>query len=308
MIELRQKAISGLFWTFSQQFSVQIINFAVSIVLARLLLPAEFGLLGMIAIFMAIGQSLINSGLTSSLIRTKDADNEDFSTVFYFNLIGSILVYLILYIFAPYIGDFYDQPILTQLIRVYSITFIISSFSSVQDTILTKEMEFRKQMTIQIPSVIVSSITGITLAFLEFGVWSLIYMNLCQSTLNSIQLWIRSDWKPSLTFKKAKFRYHFNYGYKLTLSGILNTIFDHAYHIIIGKYFSASQLGFYTRANSLKQLPVQNISAALGKVTFPLFANIQDDNTKLKDIYKRLVQQVTFWILPTLSQIGRAHV
>ncbi|MBF8964212.1 lipopolysaccharide biosynthesis protein [Pontibacter sp. FD36] len=303
-MSLKQKTISGLFWTFSQQFGVQFINFLVSIVLARLLMPADFGLIGMLAIFIGIGSSLIDSGLTSSLIRTAEPNQRDYSTVFLINLVGSIVIYFILFFAAPFIAAFYNQSILENIIKVYTLSFIINAFASVQRTKLTKEMNFKLQMTIQIPSLIGGGILGIMLANNGYGVWSLVYMNLFQSLLSTVQLWIRSGWKPSLIFDIEKFRYHFNFGYKLTLSGILETTFNNAYHIIIGKFFSADQLGFYTRAQSLKQLPVQNISKALNKVTYPLFSSIQNDNVKLKGAYKRLMQQVLFWIAPAMIFLG----
>lgn len=299
-MSLKQKTITGLLWTFSQQFGVQLINFLVSIILARLLMPADFGLIGMITVFIGIGNSLMDSGLTSSLIRTSEPDQGDYSTVFLINLIGSIVVYSILFVCAPFIAEFYDQPILTNLIRVYTITFIIGAFAGVQRTKLTKEMNFKKQMTIQIPSIVCGGILGISLAFKGFGVWSLVYMNLFQSILSTVQLWIRSGWYPSLIFDKSKFTYHFNFGYKLTLSSLLNTIYDNVYNLIIGKYFSASALGFYTRANSLKQLPIKNISTALNKVTYPLFAQINHDDIKLKMVYSKIMQQVMFWIAPVM--------
>lgn len=299
-MSLKQKTISGLFWTFSQQFGVQFINFLVSIMLARLLMPEDFGLIGMLTVFISIGTSLKDSGLTSSLIRTKEPDQADYSTVFIINFFGSILVYLILFFCAPFIADFYNQEVLVDILRVYTLSFIISAFSGVQGTKLTKEMNFRLQMTIQIPSLVIGGLVGVLLAYFGYGVWSLVYMNLIQTLLSTIQLLIRSGWKPSLIFDKEKFRYHIGFGYKLTLSGLINTIYSNAYNLVIGKFFSPAQLGFYARANSLKQLPVQNLSSALNKVTYPMFASIQNDERKLKEAYRKLMQQVLFWLTPVM--------
>ncbi|MBD1396945.1 lipopolysaccharide biosynthesis protein [Pontibacter sp. JH31] len=300
-MSLRQKTISGLIWTFSQQFGVQLINFLVSIALARLLMPSEFGLIGMISIFIAIGSSLIDSGLTSSLIRTINPDQRDYSTVFFINLAGSVVIYFILFLAAPLIANFYDQPILESIVRVFTFSFIINAFAGVQSARLTKEMNFKLQMTIQIPSIIVSGIIGVVLAVQGYGVWSLVYMNLSQSFLSTLQLWLRSGWRPSLILDKEKLKHHFKFGYKLTLSGLLDTIYNNAYNLIIGKYFSAAQLGYYTRAQSLKQLPVNNISRALNKVTYPLFASIQNDNLKLRAVYSKIMRQVIFWLAPTMA-------
>jgi O-antigen/teichoic acid export membrane protein len=291
-------------WTFGQQFGTQAIGFLISIVLARLLLPKEFGLIGMISVFIGIGTSLVNSGLTQSLIRTVDPDQEDYSTVFFFNLTGSILIYWMLFFSAPFIAAFFSQPILTEIIRIYCLTFIINAFSEVQLTRLTKEMNFKLQMTIAIPSLIGSGLLGMFLAYEGYGVWSLVCMGVIQSFFNTVQLWIRTGWTPSLIFNKAKFKYHLKFGYKLTLSGLLDTVFTNLYQIIIGKFFLPAQVGFYTRADSLKQLPVTNVSASLNKICYPLFASIQNDNARLKKGYKQIMQMVIFVVAPVLVIMG----
>lgn len=291
-------------WTFAQQFGTQGIGFLVSIILARLLLPSEFGLIGMISVFMGIGISLINSGLTQSLIRTENPDQDDYSTLFFFNLAGSLVVYLLIFLLAPFIADFYSQPVLIEIIRVYCLSFIISAFSQVQLTRLTKEMNFKLQMTIALPSLAGAGLVGIFLAYKGYGVWSLVWMTLLQTFLSSVQLWFRTGWAPSFVFDKNKFKYHFNFGYKLTLSGLLDTIFTNIYQIIIGRFFVAADVGFYTRANSLKQLPVNNISGALNKISYPLFASIQNDNVRLKKAYKQIMQMVIFVIAPILVIMG----
>lgn len=267
-------------------------------------MPEEFGLIGMIAVFMAIGQSLIDSGLTQSLIRTEDPTQEDFSTVFFFNLGGSILMYGLLYVLSPFVAAFYNQDILTGVIRIFSLSFIINAFSSVQLTRLTKKMDFKTQLMVSLPSLIGSGIVGILLAYQGHGVWSLVWMQVCQSFLNTVQLWYRTKWRPSFIFNIEKFKYHFKFGYKLTLSGLLDTVFKNIYQIIIGKFFLASHVGFYTRANSLKQLPVSNLSNALNKVTYPLFASIQNDDVRLKKVYKEIMQMVVFVIAPVLILMG----
>jgi teichuronic acid exporter len=299
-LNLREKGLNGIFWTFGHQFGAQIIQFGVSVVLARVLMPEEFGLLGMLAIFMALGNSLIDSGMSLSLIRTNNVDEKDFSTVFFINVIVSVLVYSILFITSTAIADFFKQPILVEVVKVYCLSFIISAFSSVQFTRLTILLDFKSQAVIKIPALIISSFVGLFLAFNGFGVWSLVYMQLAQVFFETLFIWIKEKWRPSFEFDYNRFKYHFNFGYKLTLSGIINTFFDYIYHIIIGKYFSAAQLGYYTRADSIKQLPVNNISTALNKVTFPLFSSIQDDAVRLKSLYKKLMQQVLFWIAPIL--------
>jgi teichuronic acid exporter len=303
-MSLRKQATSGFVWTFAQQFGNQLIGFVVSVILARILLPEEFGLIGMIAIFLAVGKTLLDAGLTQSLVRSKDLDQEDYSTVFFFNLGASTLLYFLIYFSAPLIADFYKQSILTSIIRVFCLTYIIYSFRAVQSARLSKEMNFKTQALISIPSTIAGGIVGVVMAYTGFGVWSLVWSSLTSSFLGTLQLWVYSKWSPSLVFNIVKFKNHFNFGYKLTLSGLLDTIFNNLYIIVIGKYFSPTQVGLYTRAETMKQLPVTNVSSALNKVTFPLFASIQDDDLRLKRVYKQLMQMVVFIIAPVIIFLG----
>lgn len=297
---LSEKTISGIIWTVGQQFGVQLINFAVQILLARLLMPSEFGLIAMLTVFIAIGNALVDSGLTSSLIRTPNADVTDYSTVFFINLISSIVIYFLLFICAPAISTFYEQPALTAIIRVYTLSFILQALMAVQATRLTKEMNFKAQMLMQLPSVMVGGIVGVTLAYLRFGVWSLVLLNLTQTFILVTLYWTRSNWRPSFIIDLNRLKYHFKFGYKLTVAAILSAIFTNIYNLVIGKSFSATQLGYYNRADTLQLFPVQNISTALNKVTFPMFASIQHDLIKLKVAYKKIMQQVVFWVTPLM--------
>lgn len=303
-MSLKRRATTGLVWTFAQQFGNQLVGFVVSVILARILLPAEFGLIGMIAVFIAIGNTLLNAGLTQSLIRSKEIDQEDYSTVFYFNLSASIILYVLIYFLAPLIAKFYDQAILIKIIRVYSTTFVISAFGAVQLAKLTKEMDFRRQAFIAIPAGILGGTIGIFMAYFGYGVWSLVWSSIITIAIDTGLIWIFSKWRPSWVFNYSKFKDHFNFGYKLTLSGLLDKIFNNLFLIVIGKFFSPAQVGFYSRAETMKQLPVANISNALNKVTYPLFATIQEDNIKLKRVYKQLMQMVVFVIAPILVIIA----
>jgi teichuronic acid exporter len=299
-VSLKKQALSGMFWTSLQQFSTQGIGFVVSIILARLLLPAEFGLIAMIGIFIGLGTALINSGLTQSLIRTNDLDEADFSTVFYFNLVGSILIYSIIFFTAPLIAAFYKQELLIRIIRVYCLIFIINAFSAVQTTHLTKNMDFKTLMKVSVPSLIIGSFVGILMALKGFGVWSLVWSGVVQALAATIQLWYYSRWTPKLVFNIEKFKYHFHYGVKLMFSGVIDIFFTNAYTIIIGRFFAPAQVGFYNRADTMQMLPVSNINSVLGRVTFPLFASIQNDDVRLKSVYKQIMQMVIFLIAPIL--------
>jgi O-antigen/teichoic acid export membrane protein len=299
-MSLKEKTIKGLIWTFTQQFGGQMISFIVSTVLARLLLPSEFGLIAMLSLFIALGSALMDSGITSSLIRTENPTQNDYSSVFYLNIITGICIYIILFLTAPVIAAYYRSPLLTSILRAYSIIFIINSFVGVQATVLTKHMNFKTQLFIQIPAIIISGVTAIILAYNGFGVWSLVYMNIVQSIIVAMLHWVRSDWYPIAIFDKERLQHHFKFGYKLMFSTVLDVSFENIYTIVIGRFFSASQLAFYNRAQSVQMLPVQNISGALHKVTYPLFAQIQNDNTQLKKINKMLMIQVMFWVIPIM--------
>ena len=254
----------------------------------------------MLSVFIAIGNSLMDSGLTSSLIRTRRTGQKDFSTIFFFNLFGSFVVYGVLFFTAPLIATFYKQPQLANISRVYGLTFLINAFFSIQNTLLTKEMQFKLQTSIQIPAVIIGGSLGMYLASNGYGTWSLVWMSLSTAIVSTILHWHYSAWRPRFIFSKKSFQKHFHFGYKMTLSGLLDTIYQNLYTVIIGRFYAAAQLGFYSRADSLSQLPIGIISTAINKVTYPMFASISDDNVKLKIVYKKLMQQVLFWNAPTL--------
>lgn len=304
MTSLKAQAVSGLLWSYSQQFGMQAIQFGVSIILARLISPEEFGLLGMIAIFISLGSILFDGGLTSSLIRTQNVSNLDYSTVFIFNVVASFLIYGVVFISAPFISVFFEQPILKLILRVYSLTFIISSFASVQNTKLTKELKFKILAFSALPGIILGSLIGIFLAYKEFGVWALVYSFLVQSVTTTICLWWISKWKPSLQFSRVKFKEHFFFGSKFTVSGILDVSFTNIHQFLIGKIYAPAQVGFYTRANSLMMLPDGNISTALNKMVFPLFSNLQADLQRLRGLYKRIRLAVIFVVSPIIVLMG----
>ncbi|HTN21379.1 MAG TPA: lipopolysaccharide biosynthesis protein [Pelobium sp.] len=294
-MSLRKKTLSGLGWTFFQQFGVQLVSFLITIILARILAPAEFGLIAMLSVFIAIGGLLVEGGLSSSLIRTRLATRKDYSTVFFFNLGGSVVIYLLICLFAPYIARFYHQEVLTNIIRVYALVFIINAFYEIQNARLMKVMNFRIQTFIQIPAILISGLVAILLALKGFGVWSLVWMNIVQSFIITVLHWVKSKWRPTLVFDKLCFKKHFHFGYKMTLSGLLDVLYKNIYILIIGKNYAPAQLGYYSRAESLSQLPSGNITTAINKVTYPMFASISNDNNKLKMVYKKLMQQVIFW-------------
>jgi len=301
-VSLKQQAITGVKWNFVQQFSVQIINFGVQVILARLLMPEMFGLIAMVIVFISIGTALMDSGMTSSLIRTKEPDQTDYSTVFVTNLIVSFAVYGVVFLSAPYIAAFYNQDVLTDIIRLLALSFVIRAFVAVHVAKLTKEMNFKLQMQLQIPATIMSGIVGVTMAYMGYGVWSLVWLNLAQAIVFTVQNWVFIPWKPSLVFDKERFKYHFKFGYKLTLSSLIDTVYNDAYRIVIGKFYSPAQVGYFHQAETLRLFPVNQLSAVLGKVTYPYFSNI-DNDVALKSAYRKTMKLVMFVTLPVMLSL-----
>ncbi|HSV87891.1 MAG TPA: lipopolysaccharide biosynthesis protein [Bacteroidales bacterium] len=303
-MNLRAKGISGMVWSFLIQAGFQVVNFATSIILARILLPEEFGLIGLVTIFIVIGRVLVEGGLSTSLIRTKEPDQNDYSTVFFMNLAGAFIIYLVMFLLAPLIAQYFNQPSLVLLVRVLCLIFIINALSTVQSTRLNKNLQFRTQFKLLFPSLVISSSIGIWMAYNGYGVWSLVWKDLAFAAIATTQLWLYSKWKPAWVFNWEIFRYHFSFGYKLTITGITTAIFGSIYKFIIGRYFSVAELGFFTRAKSMEELPTSSLVAAFNRVAFPLLSQVNDDNERLKSVYKRLMIQVVFWIAPVLIIAG----
>ena len=303
---LKKQTFFGLLWTFTDTFFVKGIMFFAMILLARWIGPTDFGLIGIIAVFIAIGRSLTDSGMTNSLIRTKNPEQADYSTVFIVNIIMSLLVYVIVYIVAPFIADFFGYKILINIIRIYCILFLIIAFSAVQLAILTKRMEFKKITKINFPSTLVGVSIGLYLGYHDYGVWSIVWMYLSTEFVRSVLLWLFSDWKPRLIFSSTKFKFHFKFGYKLVLSSLLDIVFKNLYNLLIGKYYSAQTLGFYERSKQFCEYPSSSLTAIISKVAYPMLSQIQDDPKRLNYIYRKLLR-ISFFIIAPLM-LGLAAI
>lgn len=299
MTSLKKKALSGFLWTSVQQFSLQVINFIVQIILARILMPEDFGLIALLVVFISIGQLLMDGGMTSSLIRTVNPTQKDYSTVFITNMIVSLVVYVLVYFSAPLVGDFYEQKVLVDLLRVYASTFIIRAFIAVHLAKLTKEMDFKSQARLQIPSTLIGAFVGVSMAYNGYGVWSLVGLNLSQAIFHSLQVWIFVKWRPSFVFDWTCFKYHFNFGYKMTLSGLLNTVYLNIYTLVIGKFYSPLQTGYFNQAEKLRIFPPTQISSVIVKVTYPLLSNITNED-ELRQTYIRFMKIVFSLIVPVM--------
>jgi len=308
---LKQKTISGLIWSFIDSIAGQGISFIVGIILARLLSPKEFGLIGMLAIFIAISQAFINSGFQQALIRKQDCTQIDYSTVFYFNIAVGIFFYVLLFVCADPISIFFHEPILKELIRVLGLALVINSFTLIQSTLLTKNIDFKLQAKISVIASFISGIISIYMAYTGWGVWSLVALTLVKYTINSFLLWLWNKWKPDLFFSKQSFNELFSFGSKLLVSGLIDTIYRNIYYVIIGKYFAAVELGYYTRAEQFQTLPSSNLQGIVGRVSYPILSTIQNDLPRLKETYKKIIRStmlVTFVLMLSMAAVAKPMI
>jgi O-antigen/teichoic acid export membrane protein len=282
--------MNGAIWTFIDILINKGAYFIATIILAGILGPKEFGLLGMIMLFVSIGNTFIDSGMSTSLLRTKNVTEKDYATVFMTNLLMSVVVYTILFFIAPFIAIFYRQPILEDLIKIYCLGFVINSFRSIHNVKLMKEMEFKKITILNLPGNSISVIVAIWMGYSGFGIWSLVYLFLINQFISTILFWIFLKWKPSFDFDFDNYKYHFKFGYKLLLAAQLNTIFENIYNILIGKFYSVKALGFYERAYTFNNYPVSILSGIILKVSLPSLTSIKSDEERLQKAYKSIMQ------------------
>lgn len=301
---LKHKTFKGTLWSSFERFSVQGISFVVMIIMARILTPDDYGLVGMLTVFIAVSQSLVDCGFSQALIRKQDRSETDNSTVFYFNIGIGLILYLILFFCAPFIARFYDEPILVALTRLISLSVIINSFVVVQRALLTVHIDFKTQAKASFSAAIASGVVGLTLAYTGFGVWSIVWYQLTNLTINVGLLWFFSKWRPKWIFCRSSFRDLFGFGSKLALSGILDTLYKNVYLIVIGKIFNAADLGYYTRAHQFAEFPSSNISGIIQRVTFPILCTIQDDDIRSRYVYRRFLRMSAFVVFPLMTGLA----
>ena len=301
---LKNSAISGFTWKTAERGLAEILQFFIGIVLARLLSPSDYGTVGLLAIFFAVAHIFQDSGFGSALIQKKDRTQEDFSTVFFFNVAMSLVIYAIMYIASPYIAKFYRVPLLEDLTRVSALSFIIGGLTGVQYAKLTAEMKFRTISILSIFGQIVTGVTGIILALLGWGVWALVFQGLIGSLIKGVAVWYVSKWHPSLIFSKKSFKQLFSFGSNLMLSGIVNTIYNNIYTLVIGRVFNPKLVGFYNRANGYAMIPTNLLLSTVVSVTYPILSTIQDDNEKLKRAYRKMLEVPLYVHYPCLIGIA----
>lgn len=300
MENLKQKTVSGIMWSAIERFSLQGVQFIIQIILARLLLPSDYGMIGMLAIFLQVAQVFIDSGFTNALIQKKDRTEEDFATVFYFNILVAVLFYGILFFSASLIADFYNMPTLVLVIRFIALSLIINALSAIHRTKLIISVNFKTQSKISLGAAFISGVIGIWMAYVGCGVWALVWQTLLNSIILTILFYCLVHWKPLHTFSKSSFERLFNFGSKLLISSLINTVYRNLYAIVIGKKFSVVELGYYTRAEQFAIFPSNNLNALVSRVAYPILSSIQDDDKCLTNAYRNYIRLSSYIIFPLM--------
>ena len=301
---LKNKTIKGTLWGAIERFSGQGVQFLVLIVMARMLTPKDYGLVGILAVFVNIAQTLIDSGFSQALIRKQDRNEKDYATTFFFNIVVGLFVYILFYIISPFVSDFYNEPELKPLMRVLSFVVIINSFSVVQIALYTARVDFKTQSKATILAAITSGVVGIYSAYIGLNTWSLVYQQVSYAIVNTLLLWLYSKWKPIWSFSQKSFNDLFSFGSKILIGGLINTIYNNIYQLVIGKVFNTSILGYYTRGSHFAQFPSQNISGILQRVTYPILCELQGDTERLVNVYRKFIRVSTLIIFPIMMVLA----
>lgn len=289
MGELREKTISGVKWSAIGRFSTQGISFIIGLLLARVLSPSDYGVIGMVGIFFAIAQTFIDSGFGAALIRKKDCSEADYNTAFYFNILVGLISCIILSLTAPFIARFFNIPILEDLVIVMSINMLINSFTIVQWVKLNSAIDFKSQAKISLITTVLSGCIGLTLAYAGFGVWSLVFQKLAATIFRTFLLFLTTRWFPKWLFSKQSLSYLFDFGGKILITSLLNTIYCNMTTMLIGKFYSSKDLGYYSRGESIANFPSMNLTSILQSVTYPVLSKIQDDDKRLIQVYRKYI-------------------
>lgn len=291
---LKNKTVKGVGWSAIDNVSQFGVTFLVSVVLARLLSPDEYGLIGIITIFTTVCNTLIGGGFGSALIRKKNATDDDYNTAFIVNLGLSILLYFVIYLCAPFIATFFNREELIPLTRVASISMVVIALSLVQQTRLIKRIDFKTQTKITFTAAILSGVVGIAMAALGFGVWALVAQGLVGTSTRTILYYFFNHWVPKFRFSVTSFKDLFGFGWKMMVSGVLDSVWKELYQVVVGKFYSPATLGQYTRAKGFSRMFSSNLTNVIQRVTYPVLSDIQDDKERMKSAYRRIIKTTLF--------------
>ena len=291
-MDIKNKTISNMLWRFAERSAAQVVSFIVSIVLARLISPKEYGSITLIMVFTSILQVFVDSGMGNALIQKKDSDDLDFSSVFYFNFIICIILYLVMFIAAPFIGEFYGDKTLIPLIRVISLTLIISGVKGIQQAYVSKHLLFKRFFY--------SAVVGITMAYMGFGCWALVVQQLSNATIDTLILWLTVKWRPKLIFSFECLKGLFSYGWKLLVSSLFDVGYNNLRNLIIGKIYSPVDLAYYNKGQQFPSLIVSNINTSIDSVLLPVMASEQDNPTTVKNMTRKSIKMSSYIMWPLM--------
>lgn len=297
---LKHTVLSGMVWNAIERFGASLFLFISNLVLARLLSPDDFGCIAMLLVFISVSDAIIDGGFGSALIQKKNTTATDYSTVFYWNLLLSFLLYAVLYLCAPAIAGFYNIPLLDNVLKVQGIVLIINALVLIQQNILKKQIAFKKIAKINLTAIVAGTGMGILLAFLGCGIWSLVVKSLATGMVQCGIYWLGNKWRPEWVFSWKSFTGLFRYGSFMFLNSIANSLYYSALSLIIGRCFSSVELGYYSQANKLQDVPRNSISSVVTNVTFPVFSNIQEDRAKLRNAFSKCIRSVAFIQFPII--------
>lgn len=294
------KVFSNFIWRFAERCGAQLVTFIVSIVLARILTPSDYGTIALVTVFTTILQVFIDSGLSTALIQKKDADHLDFSSVFYFNFVICIILYLIMFVSAPFIADFYKDSSLVSIVRVISLTLIISGVKGVQQSYVSRHMLFKRFFFSTLGGTIFSAILGIIMAYAGFGVWAIVFQQLSNNAIDTLILWITVKWRPIKKFSWSRLKNLLSFGWKMLASSLLDTVYNNLRNMIIGKLYTSADLAFYNQGDKFPKLIVTNINTSIDSVLLPTMSNEQDNHVRVKDMTRRAIKISTYIMAPLM--------
>ncbi len=291
---LKDKALLGVSWSAADTFFAKGVSFVVGLVLARILSPEEYGLIGIVLIFVTILEGFVDCGFANALIRKKEVVNDDYNTLFFSNITISVVMFIILFVGAPLISQFFNRPQLVPLVRVMGVLIILQALSIVQNTILTRQIDFKTKAKVSVFSALVSGVIGISAAFAGFGVWSLVCQQISRQLLYSLLLWVNNRWWPQLSFSIVSFKYMWGYGWKLMVSGFLDRVWNQLYQVVVGKYYNPATLGQYSRAKEYAAIFSSNITSIVQRVSLPVLSQIQDKTDRMVAAYRKIIKITMF--------------
>lgn len=294
------KVFSNFIWRFAERCGAQLVTFIVSIVLARILTPSDYGTIALVTVFTTILQVFIDSGLSTALIQKKDADDLDFSSVFYFNFVICIILYLIMFVSAPFVADFYKDSSLVSIVRVISLTLIISGVKGVQQSYVSRHMLFKRFFFSTLGGTIFSAVLGIIMAYAGFGVWAIVFQQLSNNAIDTLILWITVKWRPIKKFSWSRLKNLLSFGWKMLASSLLDTVYNNLRNMIIGKLYTSADLAFYNQGDKFPKLIVTNINTSIDSVLLPTMSNEQDNHVRVKDMTRRAIKISTYIMAPLM--------